>query len=556
MGQSNNEKIVALYCRLSRDDELAGESNSIKNQKSILSKYAKDNNFFNTRTFIDDGYSGTSFTRPAFMEMMELAESGKISAIIVKDHSRLGRNRLIVGQLLEEDFVRLNIRYIAIMDNIDTDKGLNDFLPIQDWFNEMHAKNTSQKVRAVFKNKGNSGLPLTTYLPYGYIKDKDDKNKWLIDEPAAKVVRKIYTLCIQGYGTSQIAKKLKEEGIMTPTEYYNSIGRKTTTKVQEVKNYWNSDTINNILDRQEYIGDTVNFRSTQRSFKDHTKIDLPKESWKIFKNHHEPIIDEETWNTVQRIRQNKRRPTKTGKQSIFAGHLFCKDCGAKLYYCTSNKFTPDKDFYRCSNYKNNSTKSCTSHNIKDYALRELVLDNVKKAISYISSFEDLFIQNKLDSSLEEQQKEFNANKKLLSQYEKRVKDIDNLIQHIYEDNISGKITDDRFATLSLNYEKEQKELKEKINELTILLDNNKQEEIDLTTFIGKVRKYTNINELTPEIINELIDKILVYQQTKLNGKKYQQIDIYYAGIGIISIPTNEYELEGAFQQGIKDIKTA
>ena len=556
MGQSNNDKIVALYCRLSRDDELAGESNSIKNQKSILSKYAKDNNFFNTRTFIDDGYSGTTFTRPAFMEMMELAESGKISTIIVKDHSRLGRNRLIVGQLLEEDFVRLNIRYIAIMDNIDTDKGLNDFLPIQDWFNEMHAKNTSQKVRAVFKNKGNSGIPLTTYLPYGYIKDKEDKNKWLVDEPAAKVVRKIYTLCIQGYGTTQIARKLKEEGIMTPTEYYNSIGRKTTTKVQEVKNYWNSDTINNILDRQEYIGDTVNFRSTQRSFKDHTKIDLPKESWKIFKNHHEPIIDEETWNTVQRIRKNKRRPTKTGKQSIFAGHLFCKDCGAKLYYCTSNKFTPDKDFYRCSNYKNNSTKSCTSHNIKDYALRELVFDNVKKAISYISSFEDLFIQNKLDASLEEQQKEFNANKKLLSQYEKRVKDIDNLIQHIYEDSISGKITDDRFATLSVNYEKEQKELKEKINELTITLDENKQEEIDLTTFIGKVRKYTNIKELTPEIINELIDKILVYQQTKLDGKRYQQIDIYYAGIGIISIPTNANELEKAFQRDVKNIKTA
>ena len=556
MGQSNNEKIVALYCRLSRDDELAGESNSIKNQKSILSKYAKDNNFFNTRTFIDDGYSGTSFTRPAFMEMMELAERGKISTIIVKDHSRLGRNRLIVGQLLEEDFVRLNIRYIAIMDNIDTEKGLNDFLPIQDWFNEMHAKNTSQKVRAVFKNKGNSGIPLTTYLPYGYIKDKNDKNKWLIDEPAAQVVRKIYNLCIQGYGTTQIARKLKEEGIMTPTEYYNSIGRKTTTKVQEVKNYWNSDTVNNILDRQEYIGDTINFRSTQRSFKDHTKIDLPKESWKIFKNHHEPIIDEETWNTVQRIRQNKRRPTKTGKQSIFAGHLFCKDCGAKLYYCTSNKFTPDKDFYRCSNYKNNSTKSCTSHNIKDYALRELVLDNIKKAVSYISSFEDLFIQNKLDASLEEQRKENNTNKKLLSQYEKRVKDIDNLIQHIYEDNISGKITDDRFATLSLNYEKEQKELKEKIDKLTIALNENKQEEIDLTTFIGKVRKYTNIKELTPEIINELIDKILVYQQTKLDGKRYQQIDIYYAGVGIISIPTNEYELEGSFQQGIKDIKTA
>ena len=551
MGQSNNEKITALYCRLSRDDELAGESNSIKNQKSILSKYAKDNNFFNTRTFIDDGYSGTSFTRPAFMEMMELAESGKISTIIVKDHSRLGRNRLIVGQLLEEDFVRLNIRYIAIMDNIDTDKGLNDFLPIQDWFNEMHAKNTSQKVRTVFKNKGNSGIPLTTFLPFGYIKDKDDKNKWLIDEPAAQVVRKIFNYCIQGYGISQIARKLKEEGVMTPTEYYTSIGRKTSSKVQEVKNHWNSDTINRILDRQEYIGDTVNFRSTQRSFKDHTKINLPKESWKIFKNHHEPIIDEETWNTVQRIRNNKRRTTKTGKQSIFSGHLYCKECGAKLYYCTTNKFTPDKDFYRCSNYKNNSTKSCTSHNIRDCVLRKLVLENVKKAISYVSSFEDLFIQNKLDASLEEQQKEINTNKKLLSQYEKRVKDIDNLIQHIYEDNISGKITDDRFATLSLNYEKEQKDLKEKINELTIVLDENKQEEIDLTAFIGKVRKYTNIKELTPEIINELIDKILVYERTRLNGKKYQQIDIYYAGVGIINIPTNEYELEKAFQKNHK-----
>ena len=293
----------------------------------------ENNNFKNIKFFVDDGYSGTSFTRPAFMEIMELAEQGQIGTIIVKDHSRLGRNRLIVGQLLEEDFVRLNVRYIAIMDNIDTDKGLNDFLPIQDWFNEMHAKNTSQKVRAVFKNKGNSGIPLTTFLPYGYTKDPNKKDKWLVDESAAEVVRKIYNLCIQGYGTTQIARKLKEDGIMTPTEYYQSLGKKSPTKVQEVKNFWNADTVNNILNRQEYIGDTVNFRSTQRSFKNHTKIDLPKEEWKIFKNHHEPIIDEETWNTVQRIRNNKRRPTKTGKQSIFSGHLFCKDCGAKGLNC-------------------------------------------------------------------------------------------------------------------------------------------------------------------------------------------------------------------------------
>ena len=556
MGQSNNEKITALYCRLSRDDEQLGESNSIKNQKSILSKYAKDNNFINTKFFVDDGYSGTSFTRPAFVEMMELAEQGHIGTIIVKDHSRLGRNRLIVGQLLEEDFVRLNIRYIAIMDNIDTDKGLNDFLPIQDWFNEMHAKNTSKKVKAVMKNKGNSGIPLTTNPPFGYKKDENNKNKWIIDEPASKVVKKIFSLFIQGLSASQIAKQFVKEGIMNPTEYHQSLGMKTQNFPTEVKHYWSPMTINKILDRQEYIGDTINFRYTTRSFKDKTRINIPKEQWKIFKNTHEAIIDEETWNTVQRLRSNKRRPTKTGKTSIFSGHLFCKDCGAKLYYCTSNNFTPDKDFYRCSNYKNNSTHSCSSHNIKDIALRELVLDNIKQVISYISSYEDLFIKEKLDASLEEQRKEYASNKKLLSQYEKRVKDIDNLIQHIYEDNISGKITDERFATLSLNYEREQKDLKEKINKLATTIDKTKQEEINLTTFIDKVKKYTEIKELTPEIVNELIDKIYVYQQTKLNGKKYQQIDIYYAGVGIIGIPLNEYELENAFQQSIKNIKTA
>lgn len=331
---------------------------------------------------------------------------------------------------------------------------------------------------------------------------------------------------------------------------------KTSNPPSEVEHYWSSPAINKILSRQEYIGDTVNFKCTTRSFKDKTRINIPKEQWKIFKGTHEAIIDEETWNTVQRIRQTKHRPTKTGKQSIFSGHLFCKDCGAKLYYCTTRYFTPDKDFYRCSNYKNNSTKSCTSHNIKDFVLRELVLDNIKKVISYISSYEDLFIKEKLDASLEEQRKNDITNKRLLAQYEKRVKDIDNLIQHIYEDNISGKITDDRFATLSLNYEKEQKNLKEKINKLSANLIQTKQSEIDLTTFIDKVKKYTEIKELTPEIINELIDKILVSQQTKLNGKKFQQIDIYYTGVGIISIPVNEYELEEAFQQSIKNIKTA
>ena len=555
MGQSNNEKITALYCRLSRDDEQLGESNSIKNQKSILSKYAKDNHFINTQFFVDDGYSGTSFTRPAFMELMELAEQGKIETIIVKDHSRLGRNRLIVGQLLEEDFVRLNIRYIAIMDNIDTDKGLNDFLPIQDWFNEMHAKNTSQKVRAVFKNKGNSGIPLTINVPYGYKKDPLDKNKWIIDEPAAEIVRRIYDLCIQGYGTHQICNILKQEKVPTPKEY-KAIHGLCNYHISEVKYCWQDRSIYDILFRQEYIGDTVNFKGTTKSFKDKSKIYFPKEQWKIFKNTHEPIIDEETWNTVQHIRENRQRPTKIGKINIFSGHLFCKDCGSKLYYCTSRSYTENKHFYRCSKYKNTSSKSCTSHTIREHILKELVLENIKQVLSYIRSYEDLFIKQKLETSLEEQKKIDSINKKLLSQYEKRIKDIDNLIQHIYEDNISGKITDERFTILSLNYEKEQKELKSKVKELANKLDTTKQQELDLASFVSKVKQYTEISELTPEIINELIDKIYVYQSKKVNGKPTQQIDIYYNGIGIINIPLNEYELENAFQKSIKKIKTA
>ena len=442
------------------------------------------------------------------------------------------------------------------MDNIDTDKGLNDFLPIQDWFNEMHAKNTSQKVRAVFKNKGNSGLPLTTFIPYGYVKDPNDKNKWLIDEPSAKIVRKIFDLCIQGYGASQIATILRNEGIMTPTEYWQSIGMKTPRKIPDLKHGWSYGTIAHILERQEYIGDTINFKSTTRSFKDHTKINFPKEDWKIFKNTHEPIVDEETWNTVQKIRQNKRRQTKSGKISIFSGHLFCKECGAKLYFCTEKRFKTNNDYYRCSNYKNNSTKICTSHYIKDIVIRQIVYENIKQIISYISSFEDFFVQEKLKLSLEEQEKENISNKKLLTQYKKRVEEIDVLIQHIYEDNISGKISDERFATLSLNYENEQKELKNKIIELNTFMEESKKKETDITSFVSKVKDYTEIKELTPEIVNELIDKIYVYEKVEIDGKKYQQIDIHYVGVGIINIPITEYELEKSFQQSIKNIKSA
>ena len=554
MKQLENDKITALYCRLSRDDELAGESNSIKNQKSILSKYAKDNNFQNIKFFVDDGYSGTTFTRPAFMELMELAEQGKIRTIIVKDHSRLGRNRLIVGQLLEEDFVRLNIRYIAIMDNIDSSKGLNDFLPIQDWFNEMHAKNTSQKVRAVLKNKGESGISLANNVPYGYKKDENDKTKWLVDETSAEVVKEIFNLFVQGHGTCEIARILRERKILTPSEYNASIGRNSKANIQDFQYKWCGVTVAGILDRQEYIGDTVNFKCTTRSYKDKTRINLPKEDRKIFKNTHEPIIDEYTWNIAKQLRNNRKKRAKSGKKSIFSGLLFCNDCGKKMYFQSPVTDLKAKDHYRCSSYKHD-TSLCTSHYISDKVLQSLVLENIQRVVSYLKDYEDLFIKEQLEKSSQDELKQISKRKKELKQAKKRIIEIDNLFMHIYEDNVSGKITDDRFRNLSFNYDKEQQELKLKIEQLSKDIENTEKKDSDITQFISNVKKYTEITELTPEILNELIEKILVHQTKNINGKKIQEIDIYYRGVGIISFPVSIDDIEVTIEK-ILNKKTA
>ena len=542
MKQLESDKITALYCRLSRDDEMAGESNSITNQKSILSKYAKDNNFQNVKFFVDDGYSGTTFTRPAFMEIMELAEQGKIGTIIVKDHSRLGRNRLVVGQLLEEDFVRLNIRYIAIMDNIDSSKGLNDFLPIQDWFNEMHAKNTSQKVRAVLKNRGETGISLANNVPYGYKKDKNNKTKWLVDESSAEVVKEIFNLFIQGHGTFEIARILRERKILTPSEYNASISTNSNDSTQEYQYKWCGTTVAGILDRQEYIGDTVNFKCTTRSYKDKTRVNLPKEDRKIFKNTHEPIIDEYTWNIAKQLRNNRKKRAKSGKKSIFSGLLFCYDCGKKMYFQSPVVDLKAKDHYRCSSYKYDTT-ACTSHYISDEALQIIILENIQRVISYMKDYEDLFIKEQLAKSKQDEIKKISKSKIELEKAKNRVIEIDNLFMHIYEDNVSGKISDDRFRNLSFNYDKEQQELKIKIEQLSKDIESTEKKDTDITQFISNVKKYTEIDHLTAEILNELIEKIVIHQQEKVNGKKVQEIDIYYRGVGIISFPVSMNDIE-------------
>lgn len=510
-----SEKITALYCRLSRDDMLQGESNSITNQKSIVRKYAMENGFSNTQFFVDDGYSGVSFTRPSFMELMELAEAGNIGTIIVKDHSRLGRNRLVVGQLLEEDFVRLGIRYIAIMDNIDTKDGLSDFLPVQDWFNEMHAKNTSKKVRAVFQNKGMSGKPLTTVIPYGYKKNEAESAHWLIDEEAAKVVRRIFRLCVEGYGPTQIANILFSEGISTPTEHWQAQGRKTSV-LPAVPHKWAARTVADILERLEYCGHTVNFRSTTRSFKDKTMI---------------------------------RRPNRTGEISIFSGLLYCADCGEKLYYSVTNNYSREQAYFFCSNYRK-STANCTAHYIREKVVYALVLESLQRVLFYVQAFEKQFVQEQLDKSSEEQRKELAKKRRELAKSEKRIDELDILFQRIYEDNVSGKLSNERFATMSANYEAEQKALKESLVQLKADIEMQNDKTANVSEFVEKVRCYTEITELTPAIVNEFIDYIMVSKKQMIDGKTVYPIDIYYSGIGIIDAPSAE-EYEDMFQKRLK-----
>ncbi len=539
------DKITALYCRLSRDDEQDGLSGSIKNQQAILEKYAQENSFKNTRVFIDDGWSGTNFARPAFTEIMELAEKGRIGTLIVKDHSRLGRNRLIVGQLLEEGFDSLGVRYIAIMDNIDTAKGISDLVPMQDLFNEWHAKNTSQKVRNVFKSKGMSGAPLTTNPPYGYLKDPENKNGWIVDEEASKTVHQIFAWCVDGLGPTQIAKRLKAAKVPTPTEHWGNIGR-NCSKPPAIPYNWCSATVADILSKQEYCGDTVNFRSTTKSFKNKKKIERPPEEWQIFKNTHPAIVDRETFALVQELRKHRRRPTKSGIVSPFSGLLYCADCGEKLYYSVTGNYKREQAYFFCSSYRKNS-EVCSAHYIREKVVEQIVLESMQRILLNVQAFETEFARKQMDCYTEDKKKQLAAKRRELSKAKKRIAGIDALIQKIYEDNASGKLSDERYATLSLSYEEEQKTLKAAVPEMQSFLETETDKTESLQRFIQKVKQITELKALTPELIHEFVDKIVVYAPRYLDGKRVQLLDIYYSGVGILHELTPE-EMEEVFQQ--------
>ena len=544
--QPNNQRITALYARLSRDDEKEGISGSIQNQKAILEKYASDDRLPNPKFFFDDGYSGVSFTRPAFMEIMELAEQGLVANLVVKDHSRLGRNRLVVGQLLEEDFVRLNVRYIAIMDNIDTANGVSDIVPMQDLFNEWHAKNTSDKVRRVMQSRGNAGIPLTTNVPYGYKKDPMDKNRWMVDGPAAEVVQRIFRMSVSGLGPTQIAKRLKADGVLTPSEYQRGNGVNCPTKLPEYPHKWCSHTVAEILDRQEYVGDTVNFRTYRQSFKLKKQLDRPQEEWKVFPNTHPAIIDRGTFALVQNLCQHRRRPTRTGAVSMFSGLLYCADCGSKLGYSATNNYKREQAYFFCSGYRKN-TDLCSAHYIREKVVAQLVLGGLQRLLWYVQVYEERFAQEQMERFGLQEKKELTARGQELDRAKSRVVEIDQLIQKSYEDMTKGLLSEERFTTLTVSLETEQRQLKAAIPEMEASLDATTDKAADLQRFIERARQVTRLTELTPEIVHEFIEKIVVSKPNKVDGKRHQRVDIHYNTIGLWCAPSPE-EMEKLFQE--------
>lgn len=530
--QSNENKITALYCRLSQDDGREGESNSIVNQKSLLSEYARRNKYKNLRFFVDDGYSGTTFDRPAFKEMERLIENGEVGTVIVKDMSRLGRNYLQVGIYTDIVFPDNDVHFIAVNDNVDSLKQTDfDMTPIRNFCNELYARDTAKKIRSTFKMKGENGKHLTTNPPFGYVKDKDDKNVWVIDEEAAKIVRYIFRLCIDGFGPSQIAKRLTEEKVLTPTAY-KAVKLNKPLPVNPYR--WAQKTVAGILEKIDYTGCTENFKTSSKNYRTKKRAPTAKEDRLIFEDTQPAIIDKVTYDTVQEIRKNKRRPTATGKMSILSGKVFCADCGAKLYYCTTNGFSVNQDFFTCANYRSNRGE-CSAHFIRNITLCKLVYTHLQNVLSYIQQFEKTFLKYEIQKANTEHMEAVRKARTEIVGLKARDKNLDLLFKRLYEDMVSGRISTERFDNLSAGYEAEQKELRAEITGLQELIDKGTQEQYDLNQFLKNVRKYTNPTELTAEIVNDLIDKIVVHAPDKSSGHRRQKVDIYYKAVGIINI---------------------
>lgn len=534
----STEAVTALYCRLSRDDELQGDSNSIINQKKILQKYALDHGWKNIRFYIDDGISGTTFNRPGFQEMIADIEAGIVKRVIIKDMSRLGRDYLQVGMYTEIMFPEHDVHFIAVNDGVDSKQGDNEFTPFRNIINEWYAKDTSKKIRAVMKVKGNAGEHLTTNAPYGYMKDPANPKQWVRDNDAANVVYDIGLYVMDGYGPSQIARLLKQRKILTPAAYYESKGINCNVKPQDDPYGWNASTVAHILDRwREYLGHTVNFKTTKKSYKSKKKIQNPESEWVIFENTHEPIWTESIADAVRLARQTRRRPTKMGEMGMFSGMMFCADCGSIMYQCRATGFRREQEYYLCAGYRKSRDICGSTHSIRTVILEELIPQNLCKVVSYAREQEDQFVKMVMDMDEKERSKGLAKKKKLLTDAEKRISELDRIFKHLYEDNITGKLTDERFKKLSADYEAEQAALQTQANSLREEIQEEESKCANVERFLSIVRKYTEIPELTPHILHEFVEKIVVHAATDPHSKtnRKQEVDIYYKGIGILEM---------------------
>lgn len=524
--------ITALYCRLSQDDGNVGDSDSIINQKKILAEYAERNSYTPYQFYIDDGFSGTNFERPQFKQMIEDAQKGIVKRIICKDLSRFGRDYIKVGLYTEFIFPDKDIHFIAVNDDVDSNvQKDNDLAPFKNLFNEWYARDTSKKIKAVKKAKGLAGEHMSCVAPYGYRKNPDNPKEWLIDEESAEVVREIFRLCVDGYGPRRIANILTERKILIPSAYALEKGYAVRNSIPKNPCQWSSTVVVDILERMDYLGHTVNFKTHRKSYKQKKKIENDKSEWKIFENTHEPIIDKSTFDIVQKIRENRKRPTKMGEMPMFSGILYCADCGKKLSFHRRVNDPDSKHNFVCSNYRSN-THNCSMHYIRNVVVEQLVLENLREVVSYVKAYEDEFVQMVMDADIKQKNKELAKKKRLLSDKEKRYVQLDGLFQRVYEDNVSGRLSDERFMKLSQGYETEQKELQAEIESLHMELSQEEKQSVNVKSFLSTVKKYTEIPELTPEIVHEFIDRIIVHEADKSSGKRIQEIDIIYNHIGV------------------------
>ncbi len=541
MKQSNNKKsrdvTAFLYERLSRDDNLEGESYSIGNQKKLLAKVAKEKGYTNLVHFLDDGISGVTMDRPGFVEMICQLEQGKAAAVFVKDLSRLGRNYIEVGRLTEEFFPDHDIRLVAVSDNIDTAEGENELAPIRNLFNEWYARDISKKRRISNKIKGNAGEPMGQ-PPYGYIKDPTDPKHWIVDDEAAQVVRRVYSMTLEGFGTEQIAAQLEKDDVLTPRAYWLTKGIKRPGKgKQQPPTKWNSSTITKILSLQEYCGDILNFKTYSKSYKNKKRIDNDRENWVVFQDVHEAIIERAVYEQVQQKRGKiRKRRTNNGEHNMFSGLLVCADCGSNLHF-HFNQGNPEIKYFNCSNYKGNRGTCTSTHYVRVDFLEEVVLGEIRRLTKFASLYEDEFVKAVIGHSQQAEQTDRKLKEKELRTLLARDEELDGLFERIYEDNVSGKLSDDRFAKMSRRYEDEQKELAEKIKKLRSEIEKQSSRSMTTDMFIGLVRKYTRARKLTPRMLNELVEKIEVFNAEKIDGVWEQRLRIHYNCVGTIEIPT-------------------